>query len=74
MGKGKPEIDKNRCKGCGLCMGACPKKILKFSQDINATGMNYSVCFDESLCIACGFCAKICPDAAIEIIKFKKEA
>lgn len=69
MAKGKPIIDIKKCKGCELCIGACPKKILKMSEQTNLQGIHYSVCIDEESCIACTFCAIMCPDAAIEIIK-----
>ena len=70
MAKGKPIISIDRCKGCGLCIGACPKKILKMSDETNKQGVHYPVCFDEDSCIACTFCATMCPDVAIEIIKY----
>jgi 2-oxoglutarate ferredoxin oxidoreductase subunit delta len=70
MKRGIPIIDKERCKGCGLCIANCPKKILERTADVNAHGAYYTVCVDESLCIACGACALMCPDAAIEINKF----
>ena len=32
-------VNEERCKGCGLCVGACPKQILALSKDrINAKG------------------------------------
>ncbi|KGM38585.1 hypothetical protein JY97_15410 [Alkalispirochaeta odontotermitis] len=65
-----PIIDKERCKGCGLCIANCPKKILAKSKELNSQGLHYTVCIDESICIACGACALMCPDAAIEIDKF----
>ena len=62
-------IDPNYCKGCGLCIEACPRKILKFSDQINAKGYHYSVCIDQDKCIACRFCYTTCPDVAITIEK-----
>ena len=62
-------IDPNYCKGCGLCIAACPKKILEFSKEINAKGYHYSVCIDQDKCIACRFCYTTCPDVAITIEK-----
>lgn len=50
-------------------MPACPKSILKFSEDYNKNGVNYAVCFDEEGCIACNNCAMMCPDSVIEIIR-----
>ena len=57
----KPLISVEKCKGCGLCIGACPKKILEM--------FNYPKCKDEPSCIGCKFCAMICPDCVIEIVE-----
>lgn len=67
---GKPVISIQRCKGCGLCVGACPKNILEMSKETNRQGVHYPVCNNEEACIACTFCATMCPDVAIEIIKY----
>lgn len=67
MAKGKPLINVERCKGCALCIGACPKKILEMSKVTNKEGVNYPVCNNEDSCIACSFCATMCPDCCIEI-------
>ena len=56
------------CKGCGLCVTACPKKILALSKDkINAKGYHPSTLTDESQCIGCASCAIMCPDVAITV-------
>ncbi|NOZ22387.1 MAG: 4Fe-4S dicluster domain-containing protein [Planctomycetes bacterium] len=57
------------CKGCGLCVGVCPKDCLEMSDKLGETGITPAVVKDESKCIACGDCATICPDAAIEILE-----
>ena len=58
------------CKGCGLCVGACPKKIIALATDrINAKGHHPAECIDESKCIGCAFCATMCPDCIIRIEK-----
>ncbi len=67
MRRGEPVINKERCKGCGLCIANCPKKILSRTGDVNSQGAYYTICTDVSACIACGACALMCPDAAIEI-------
>lgn len=67
MPRGKPEIDSERCKGCELCIGACPQKILKLSETFNRRGVYFAVCFDPQQCTACKFCAIMCPDNAIRI-------
>ena len=56
------------CKGCGLCVWICPKKILKLDLDrVNGKGYNPAVCNNIDDCIACGMCAKICPDSVIMV-------
>lgn len=69
MNRGIPIIDKERCKGCSLCIVNCPKDILAKTSDVNDQGAYYTVCTDEDLCIACGNCAVMCPEAAIVINK-----
>ncbi len=61
-------IDEKHCKGCGLCVNACPKKILRLSKTkINMNGYFVAECFDKEKCIGCAFCATMCPDCAIEV-------
>jgi len=67
LGKGKPEIDRERCKGCTLCNVVCPESILRMSDGFNHKGYHYSECFALERCTACMSCAIICPDAAIRV-------
>lgn len=56
------------CKGCGLCVDACPKKILALANDqINAKGHHPVVMTDQEKCIGCAFCATMCPDCIITV-------
>lgn len=58
------------CKGCGLCVDACPKKILTIAKDkINKKGYSPAEMTDQSQCIGCGFCYTMCPDSVITIEK-----
>ena len=64
----KLTIRTERCKGCGLCVNACPKKILVLAQDkINAKGHHPAEIIDQEKCIACAFCATMCPDCVITV-------
>ena len=65
----KVTFREDMCKGCGLCVGACPKKILKLSDKLNSKGYRIAQITDQSACIACAFCATMCPDCVITVEK-----
>jgi len=70
MAKNLVKIDIAQCKGCLLCVDACPKDIL--AQDkgqVNAKGYNPIQCTDMEACTACAICGKICPDSVISIFR-----
>jgi 2-oxoglutarate ferredoxin oxidoreductase subunit delta len=60
-------VDKNQCKGCELCVRACPQQILSMSKDITVRGYFYARMHDPSRCIGCTICAVVCPDVAITV-------
>ena len=68
----KVKVDACRCKSCELCVAACPKKIIKISDQKNELGFRLAVCVDESTCTGCLACAQVCPDVAIEIVRREK--
>ncbi len=66
----KMQVQFERCKGCGLCVTACPKKIVSLQKEKrNEKGYFTAVCIDDAACISCAMCAIICPDCAIRITK-----
>lgn len=70
------EIRSERCKGCYLCMDACPYGLIEKSDSINSAGC-YSGQPSEMApykCTACGLCFQMCPDGAIVVYKKEKEA
>ncbi|MCI7454085.1 MAG: 4Fe-4S binding protein [Spirochaetales bacterium] len=66
----KVTFNEDICKGCGLCVNACPKHILAIAKDkINKKGHNPAVITDQEKCIGCAFCATMCPDCVIKVEK-----
>ncbi len=64
---GKPElkehlINRDWCKGCGICVHFCPKHVLELDQDDEA------VVVKPEACVCCRLCEFRCPDLAIEVI------
>ena len=60
----------DNCKGCGLCVDACPKHLLQLSKDkINKKGHHPAEIIDQEACVACTSCAIMCPDCIITIEK-----
>jgi nitroreductase/NAD-dependent dihydropyrimidine dehydrogenase PreA subunit len=54
-----PEIDKNRCVGCGACIEVCPDQTISL-QDEYAE-------ISGKKCMACGHCVAVCPETAISL-------
>lgn len=58
------------CKGCGICVSVCPKKILTLDgEKLNRSGFHPAGITDQSACIGCAFCATMCPHVAIKVEK-----
>lgn len=66
----KVTFDTDLCKGCGLCVDACNKNLVKQSSDkINSKGYHPASVENMEECIACGMCATMCPDCVITVEK-----
>ena len=66
----KVTFNTDLCKGCGLCVNACPKGILVIDTGaINNKGYSPAIMTDQDKCIGCAFCATMCPDCIITVEK-----
>ena len=64
------EVAAERCKGCELCVGACPKHILELdTATVNALGHHPIHVLDMGPCTSCALWARICPDAVFTIYR-----
>ena len=61
-------LDIEKCKGCELCVAACPQKSLEHSRDVNSKGYLYIVKIEDN-CTGCTNCALVCPDGAITVYR-----
>lgn len=72
--RGKIIIDRELCKGCHMCISACPQKAIFPSKISNLKGY-YPAEYRESEtdenrgCTGCTLCAIVCPDVAIEVYR-----
>ena len=71
--KGATVVDTERCKGCSLCVVACPLHVLELSKHVNRKGYNYAQTALEDTCTGCASCAIVCPDGCITVYRKKEE-
>lgn len=68
-----PVIIVEECKGCGRCIAACPKKVLRSSGRVNRKGYVAAEYVGDG-CSGCAICFYNCPEPyAIEVHKADKE-
>jgi 2-oxoglutarate ferredoxin oxidoreductase subunit delta len=68
-------IASERCKGCELCITACPHGVLALDQSyVNPLGYHPVRLTDPSGCTSCALCARVCPDVVFTVYAPRKEA
>jgi 2-oxoglutarate ferredoxin oxidoreductase subunit delta len=72
MARGTVQFDIDTCKGCELCIEACPQESLQLSPGINKLGYHYAVLIKDN-CTGCINCALVCPDAVITVYREEKK-
>jgi len=61
------KIDTFLCKGCGICIDMCPRKVFKWSQELSEKGVHYPVPVHADKCMKCKMCELLCPDLALTV-------
>lgn len=64
---GKPQlkehlINRDWCKGCGICVHFCPKNVLELDDEDKV------IVAKPQACVCCKLCELRCPDLAIEVV------
>ena len=49
--KGTILVDKERCKGCGVCVASCPCDVLHLSAEVNSKGYPVAQMANPDACI-----------------------
>jgi 2-oxoglutarate ferredoxin oxidoreductase subunit delta len=70
--RGTIQVDIDTCKGCELCIEACPQESLELSGNLNNQGYHYAVLIRDN-CTGCENCAMVCPDAVITVYRTPKK-
>jgi 2-oxoglutarate ferredoxin oxidoreductase subunit delta len=69
--KGAVVVDIEICKGCELCVEACPEGVLALNKEVNSRGYHYSYMENPDVCTGCTNCAVVCPDTCITVYRVK---
>jgi 2-oxoglutarate ferredoxin oxidoreductase subunit delta len=59
--RGRVEMNAEECKGCGLCIEACPPKVLRLADHLNHYGYHPAEYLGAG-CTGCGICFFVCPE------------
>ena len=66
--RGTITVATERCRGCELCIPACPPQVLSMSDDVNEIGFRYPEL--RPGCTGCNACLLVCPDFVCEVYRY----
>jgi 2-oxoglutarate ferredoxin oxidoreductase subunit delta len=69
--RGAIKVDVEKCKGCNLCVVACPSNVIELAREVNGKGYNYAYMAVPDECTGCANCGLVCPDSVIEVYRVK---
>lgn len=67
-------VDIESCKGCELCVEACPTNVIRMERRVNSKGYHYAYMELPDECTGCNNCGIICPDGVISVYRVKIES
>lgn len=68
--RGTITVDTEVCKGCELCITACPPRVLSMSTEVNHLGFHYPQLYPG--CTGCAACLFVCPDFVFEVFRYEE--
>jgi 2-oxoglutarate ferredoxin oxidoreductase subunit delta len=67
--KGWIEVDELYCKGCDLCVNACPQDVISLNMERLTSKGYHPAYLSAEGCTGCAICAIVCPEAALTIYR-----
>lgn len=69
--KGVIVVDIEKCKGCSICIPACPTDVIALAKEVNGKGYHFAFMENPDVCTGCTNCAVVCPDGVITVYRVK---
>lgn len=67
--KGWIEVNELQCKGCELCVEACPQDVMSLDKTRLTPKGYHPVQLHTEGCTGCAICAVVCPEAALTVYR-----
>ncbi len=64
-------VDIEKCKGCSVCIPACPTDVIALAKEVNGKGYHFAFMENPDVCTGCTNCALVCPDGVITVYRIK---
>lgn len=72
--RGAIVVDVEGCKGCSVCVPACPTDVIAMAKEVNGKGYQYAYMEHPEACTGCSNCSIVCPDGVITVYRVKLNA
>ena len=69
--RGAIVVDTEKCKGCEVCVVACPTNVIAMEKEVNGKGYHYAYMENPEACTGCTNCSIVCPDGVITVYRVK---